>query len=214
MYKYSPFKNEVHEIEEDTELDAFGYCCGYYVPHNKKEETHFLQNWLHYFRLQDPKYCTEKKEKQKLGSVTECMTEYLVRKIFKNVGMPLERCTIYNPPWIPGKNNMKPDGCYRKNGKLKITVEVKGKTYHCPGTAGEKFDGIFSKYSGCEGIILIVVCSDMVRDLIVKQYLDVFYLKKKSPNEHIQTMFNLYSKKFMIVSIDNLESYLLSLKII
>jgi len=81
----------------------------------------------------------------------------------------------------------------------------------CQGTAPEKIDSVFTKYSNIRPVydkkVIVVICGALQYDEHVKMFLDV-YEGKRCNNRNINMLYENYRNDIVFVRFQNLESYL------
>ena len=113
--------------------------------------------------------------------------------------------------WLCGQKRIEPD-IITDN----IIFEIKSMRYFDgkgrrggQGTAPEKIDSVFRKYSGCKKLVLVVLCGDMQNDRNGKIFLEAFQTQNFNDNKAVKVLYETFKESIIIISYKNIEKYLL-----
>ena len=155
-------------------------------------------------------YCSEKyniKCKKNPGKMAEKVVIEKLKILRKNIIVQKwVECT-----WLCGQKRIEPDIITDD-----IIFEIKSMRYFDgkgrrggQGTAPEKIDSVFRKYSGCKKLVLVVLCGDMQNDRNGKIFLEAFQTQNFNDNKAVKVLYETFKESIIIISYKNIEKYLL-----
>jgi hypothetical protein len=167
-------------------------------PKNRKDEDEMLL------------YCAKKYNincKINPGKMAEKVISEKLKKLGKNITE--QKCLECH--WLCGQKTIKPDIITDD-----IIFEIKSMRYFDgkgrrggQGSAPEKIDSVFRKYSGCKKPVIVVLCGDMQNDRNGKIFLEAFQTQNFNDNKVVKVLYETFKESIMIISYKNIEKYLL-----
>mgnify|MGYP001499175488 CR=1 FL=1 len=185
-------KVENKSVLDQVDSAIVSWCSGN-APKTKQEEDTLLKQAAKRYKIK----CDKNPGK---------LAELVVYNTLKRLGQAPKYQSI-ECNWLSGQKKITPDMVTSD-----YVVEVKSLRFFNgkggkgnQGTATEKIDSIFRKYSGIPGKLLIVFCGDVKHDRNGKMYLEAFNRDEYNGNQFLKVVHENFRDKVIVTTFEDLE---------